>query len=473
MSSYCFNFGDNKVAEIAFTEWTKHETLISFSFGKGIIGLFASGAWDWTEVTRRLDNKLRGRQRTLPSPTLVATNCGNSYYILFADGNCEYISSRSFTRALTKAVSKVSNVAFAPHGGWYILFEDGTSEWSGLPEELECLLEKQQRCSKIVREISIAPGGYWFISYCDGTWDANLPPLCRREFDSLVKKGSPRIDHVWLGRKGMFLIAYSFPNILTSLPLETTTLKNGIPSTSSLPPSDISLSKTSTSSYFENNNSQVQTICGLEKKQQGKGNNDLHTFYQPWRFFSSKENSQSAHFQTTISKNGIPSTSSLPPPDISFSKNSTPSYFENQIICGLKKKQRGKRNDDAHTFSQPWRLFSSEENSQSARFQSLGVCWAQHEINSIPARKKKISSEENSQSARFQSLDVCWAQHEIGSIPLKKKKKYLFKDIISSTEVKQRTQHFEVDWTFTQIKKEFPKNKVYPIPTNKVYPIIG
>lgn len=146
MLRYQWNFAGKKKLERAFTQYLNiQRNIVSFSFGEGIIALFDNGEWAWTQITKHLDNKLRGRQKTLPSPVYVITDAGSRYYVQFADGTRKWRAHSSFTKAVNESESIVSIVAFSPRGGWYILFKDGTSAWNGLPIALNLLLEAKKK----------------------------------------------------------------------------------------------------------------------------------------------------------------------------------------------------------------------------------------------------------------------------------------------------------------------------------------
>jgi hypothetical protein len=130
-----------------------------------------------------------------------------------------------------------------------MLFADGSSAWNGLPTVLHQLLMKQQACSVSVKSISISPTGRWFVLYDDGTFDANLPPLCRRAFDSLVEEYSPTINNIWLGKRGMFCIDYEITDKLLTVA-----------------PQAVKFSKCTFSSHFVDKHSVWRTIHDFEKK---------------------------------------------------------------------------------------------------------------------------------------------------------------------------------------------------------------
>lgn len=247
MQLYKWDAVGDKEAELALSRWINVESKIdALSFGKGIIALFDDGAWSWTEVTKLLDNKLRGRQRTLPRPTYVCIDMDKNYYIHFADGKCEWCGPPAFTEAIYNNKSPVSKVAFAPRGGWYILFQDGSSLWNSLPQSLHKMLKRH--LSKRIKEISISPDGRWFVSFCNDTWKADLSAPCRRAIDTLLRECSPKIDHIWLGKKDAFCIRYEVYGKLKHLS-----------------PWEISFSETSVPAHFENDFSLWKAISDLEK----------------------------------------------------------------------------------------------------------------------------------------------------------------------------------------------------------------
>jgi len=251
MPLHKWDFGENKDAEIAFKKWLSDDSELScFSFAgpnADIIGLFDDGDWSWTKVPKLLDNKLRGRQKTLPRPTYVATGL-DQYYIQFADGKCEWVGPRLFSKAINNSTSAVSKVAFYQHKGWYVLFKDGSSEWDGLPKTLHSLLKRKKKLLPGVRDISISPEGNWFVVFNDGDWRAQLPQKCRRTIDAILHECSSKVIHVWLGHRGTFCVLYDY---------------YGTPAAFS--PWDISFSNETISAHFNKGMSIWKAISDMEK----------------------------------------------------------------------------------------------------------------------------------------------------------------------------------------------------------------
>lgn len=357
---YKWDVAGDKEAELAINRWMHVQSdIVSFSFGKGIIALFEDGAWSWTEVTKLLDNKLRGRQRTLPRPTYVCTDTGKNYFINFADGKCEWNGPHSFTEAIYNNRSPVSKVAFAPHNGWYILFEDGSSLWNGLPKDLHLMLKrqllKQQKSSLKVKGLSISPEGHWFVSFSDSSWYVKLPPGCRRTVDSLLHECAPRIDHIYLGKEGAFCICYEVQGKETHLS-----------------PWEISFSETSVPAHFADGCSLWKTISDLEK-------NILDpTKFPPIRVvrkdkrWISLDNRRLFVFQNAA-------ISSIPVITFDASPQKTFNIHRSVNIprcnckqCGYdngsreEKNKQEKSNNDAWARSWSWLLFLKEKNPPSA-----------------------------------------------------------------------------------------------------------
>jgi len=355
MPYYRWNFAGDHVAEKKFDEWLKSDSeIVSFSFGKGIIVLFENGTWGLVGITKHLDNKLRGRQATLPRPTYVTTDAGNRYYIEFCDGERKWKASRSFSRAVNYASSSVSNIAFAPRNGWYILFQDGTSAWNRLPKSLHQLLKQRKKQSKNVKSVSVSPDGDWFVSYCDGTWDSHLPPSCQRAFDSLFQECSPRIDHVALGKQDVYCIVYDIHSQFFTLS-----------------PLQISFSKSYVSAHFDDNQSLWSVIRNLEKntldpstfppirvvrkddKWISLDNRRLFVF-QNASISSISVNMLNQSFEVTDSYRSV-KVKSCSCKECDFAKYKEKSTERNRKSC-----------NDAWARSWSWRLFMEEETPPSA-----------------------------------------------------------------------------------------------------------
>lgn len=207
---YLINFAGKRVYETAFNRCRKEKSeIISFSFGeKGIIALFKDGGWAWTEVTKYLDNTLRGRQITLPKPVFVATDTGHWWYIQFANGIHKWRAHSSFTNVINNSKVPVKHVTFGARNSWCIIFKDDSFVWNEVPQSLHKILEEKKKYMVKIKFVSISPHEKWFVAYEDGTWDAELPPMCRKIFKTTLNNNSIRINNLWLGKRGMYCIQY-------------------------------------------------------------------------------------------------------------------------------------------------------------------------------------------------------------------------------------------------------------------------
>lgn len=64
----------------------------------------------------------------------------------------------------------VELLAFAPNGGWYVMFQDGLAVWHDLPIGLQDLLKGRmsQPWLPKVDELSCGPRGEWVVRFMDG-----------------------------------------------------------------------------------------------------------------------------------------------------------------------------------------------------------------------------------------------------------------------------------------------------------------
>jgi len=246
MPGWRFDFIGDKDAENLFNQLLDSvKDLVSFSFGKGILGILNNGEYFWTRIAKSLENELKLDPKRKP---IYVNTGGNRYYVRFDDGKCAWHGNRTFQVALQKCESTVRSVAFAPCGGWFILFEDGNAVWHYLPRALHHLLSQKNKAGVKVNKLTISPDGYWYVSFFDGSWRCTTPPQFDAAHKQLLKEFRV-IDNVWLGYGGAFIILYGSH-------MKTTTLS----------PQDILFSKKSIPAHFDDHSSVKKTISDLKKK---------------------------------------------------------------------------------------------------------------------------------------------------------------------------------------------------------------
>merc|ERR1712216_1010512 len=127
----------------------------------------------------------------------------------FTDGNSQWQGPDSLSRALDDEEEEdVSVLAFAPGDGWFVQWEDGSSEWENLPKDLHNLLNGRQKSLPRVDALTIGPRGEWFVRFRDGAWRcANQSDDCDEAIDQIHQEGA-EVVHIAFGHDDAWLITY-------------------------------------------------------------------------------------------------------------------------------------------------------------------------------------------------------------------------------------------------------------------------
>ena len=88
----------------------------------------------------------------------------------FTDGDWRLNGPDSLCEALHQDPdTSVQLLAFAPDGGWYVLWEDGTQAWEGLPMRFHNILNGRQKSLPGVEQLAVGPNGEWFVRFLNGS----------------------------------------------------------------------------------------------------------------------------------------------------------------------------------------------------------------------------------------------------------------------------------------------------------------
>ena len=182
------------------------------ALGDGYFALDRDGEPYWQgNLPRGFINKFWGRQRHLPRAEFAAFGPdAEQYFVQFSDGHQQWGgASDDFTKALRKSDSTVKTLAFAPDGGYYILFKDGDWEFFNLPLKLYHQLNGRQKSLPGVEHLTIGPNGEWFVRFEDGSWRCHgQSESCGKTIDELHAEGE-NIEHIAFGHDSTWLITYS------------------------------------------------------------------------------------------------------------------------------------------------------------------------------------------------------------------------------------------------------------------------
>lgn len=99
-------------------------------------------------------------------------------------------------------------LAFAPDGGYYIMWEDGTSEWLGLPRGLHNQLVGRNKSLPGVEFLSIGPNDEWFVRYLNGSWRGNGWPVSCEEAVDDIRAGGSSVLKILFGEEFSCSIVY-------------------------------------------------------------------------------------------------------------------------------------------------------------------------------------------------------------------------------------------------------------------------
>lgn len=129
----------------------------------------------------------------------------------FADGTLQWFGNDPLSAALhaREYESSVELLAFAPGGGYYILWEDGCDEWNGVPVDLHNQLNGRQKSLPGVEFLAIGPEGEWFVRFLDGSWKVRLvTDGCTNAIEELQAQGCDVLKVVF-GGDSSWAIVYS------------------------------------------------------------------------------------------------------------------------------------------------------------------------------------------------------------------------------------------------------------------------
>ena len=136
----------------------------------GYVLLFEDGSVTADALPPKLDALLRSGAS---APTFLSLGAEGHFYVEFEDGRRAWNAPASFAQAVEgRDFRDVSAAAFAPDGGWFLLWDDGQYEWHDLPPALGRVLEAD---GARVRNVSVAADGAYFVSFYDSSWLMNGP----------------------------------------------------------------------------------------------------------------------------------------------------------------------------------------------------------------------------------------------------------------------------------------------------------
>ncbi|GAB4822344.1 hypothetical protein N2152v2_009390 [Parachlorella kessleri] len=192
LAGICCQLGSDELEEQLMSGWN-NKTSTTLALGSGYCVVERNGRAWWAGVPWELSNALLGRQAYQPLVDYVALGPDDSYFVQFTDGDWEHAGPSSMREALCEAFDDgigVQLLAFTPNDGWYVLWEDGTSSWEGLPAGLQDILDERPDSLPGVEQLATGPNGEWFVRFLDGTWEMDeISDECASAADELQADG--------------------------------------------------------------------------------------------------------------------------------------------------------------------------------------------------------------------------------------------------------------------------------------------
>lgn len=175
------------------------------ALGEGYIILGEGGCSCWLSIPKLLDNKLRGRQASLPPPTYVAIGSCDRYYVQFADGQSQWVASDWFGDNIKSTDCSVKTVAFGEsYESYFIVYSGGSFSYNDVPEGLVERMESRGNLCDL-EFVSLGPDGEWFVSAQNGrAWWGGLT----EDGYELIATVRDRITSMVFGEDGNMHVRY-------------------------------------------------------------------------------------------------------------------------------------------------------------------------------------------------------------------------------------------------------------------------
>ncbi|KAJ3158683.1 hypothetical protein HDU86_002648 [Geranomyces michiganensis] len=159
---------------------------------------WSDGTSGWESLPPTLHAKLNNRLPSLPGVRQLSMSDNNDWFVSFDDGSFATSGfpprGKLFDALHGDADADVTNLVFAPGGGFLLTREDGTAVWERLPSGINDLLKRRQRSDPSVDYVAISKLGGWFIMFQDRecVWEG-LPPQLTRILVQIVRKNPPHL----------------------------------------------------------------------------------------------------------------------------------------------------------------------------------------------------------------------------------------------------------------------------------------
>ena len=191
------------------SNFTNDSTCIAIGGNTHLI-LYENGSWAYSSgLIDGVHQKLKTRALSHPSPKYIAMSADNvRYYIRFANGKSEWVGPDSMTELLQGTSREVRSVAFGQnYQDYFVVFEDGGWQYSGVPDGLVSKLNARQKRGDLER-VSLGPNGEWFLSAKNGrAWWGNCSDLFYKDVKEVMDEAGDIVD-IQFGETGTWFIRY-------------------------------------------------------------------------------------------------------------------------------------------------------------------------------------------------------------------------------------------------------------------------
>jgi len=179
------------------------------AFGGTFLAVEQDGGTSWgSGVPKALDDKLRGRQMTLPKVNLVCLGTDkNSYLVQFEDFTSEWRVPDRYLSGFIMGSPHIEVLALGPNDGYYCQNSEGIAIYSKLPKGLDNALTGRKKSLPKVQNVNLGANGEWFVRFEDGDWRCNgHTTKCDETLDEIDDDGGTvhevlfGVHHTWMIR---------------------------------------------------------------------------------------------------------------------------------------------------------------------------------------------------------------------------------------------------------------------------------
>jgi len=198
-----------------FFEHISNYGIASISMAKDMLIIrYIDGDTVWSEVPKRLEDTLKGRQSSQPKPNVISLGqrSDESYFIQFSDGSEGRYEWQDVPDTLHNLLQgrKHGDVAVIAIGNgdyFYVKFKDGHEEWN-LPTPLENLLRNRRETRELaqVAYMTLSKQSDYAVKFTDGKWKWNQSAIFDNQDVKFIQSKS--IANVVFGDGSDFIIMY-------------------------------------------------------------------------------------------------------------------------------------------------------------------------------------------------------------------------------------------------------------------------